>query len=54
MKKVLRIANNKDIKRAEESWKNGEYSKAQELYEKHISSLSKAQIKKLEYIRKNA
>ena len=43
-----------DIKRAEESWKNGEYSKAQELYEKHISSLSKAQIKKLEYIRKNA
>lgn len=42
-----------DIKRAEECWKNGEYSKAQELYEKHISSLSKAQIKKLEYIRKN-
>lgn len=42
-----------DIKRAEEHWKNGEYSKAQELYEKHISSLSKAQIKKLEYIRTN-
>lgn len=42
-----------DIKRAEECWKNGEYSKTQELYEKHISSLSKAQIKKLEYIRKN-
>lgn len=41
-----------DIKRAEECWKNGEYSKTQELYEKHISSLSKAQIKKLEYIRK--
>lgn len=41
-----------DIKRAEEFWKNGEYSKAQELYEKHICSLSKAQIKKLEYIRK--
>lgn len=42
-----------DIKRAEEYLKNGEYSKAQELYEKHISSLSKTQIKKLEYIRKN-
>ncbi len=42
-----------DIKKAEEFWKNGEYSKAQELYEKHISSLSKVQIKKLEYIRKN-
>lgn len=42
-----------DIKRAEECWKNGEYSKTQELYEKHISGLSKAQIKKLEYIRKN-
>ena len=42
-----------DIKKAEECWKNGEYSKAQELFEKHINSLSKAQIKKLEYIRKN-
>lgn len=42
-----------DIKRAEAYWKSREYSKAQELYEKHISSLSKAQIKKLEYIRKN-
>lgn len=41
-----------DIKRAEECWKNGDYSKAQELYEKHISSLSKVQIKELEYIRK--
>ena len=37
-----------DIKRAEEFWKNGEYSKTQALYEKHIGSLSKAQIKKLE------
>ena len=42
-----------DIKKAEECWKNGEYAKAQELFEKHINSLSKAQIKKLEYIRKN-
>ena len=38
-----------DIKKAEEWWRKGEYSKAQELYEKHINSLSKAQIKKLEY-----
>lgn len=43
-----------DIKKAEECWKNGEYAKAQELFEKHINSLSKAQIKKLEYIKKNA
>ena len=43
-----------DIKRAEEFWKNGEYSKTQELYEKHICSLSKAQIKKLEYIVNNS
>ncbi len=42
-----------DIKRAEEHWKRGEYSKAQELYEKHIIRLSEAQIKKLEYIKKN-
>ncbi len=42
-----------DIKRAEEYWRNREYSKAQELYEKHISRLSEAQTKKLEYIRKN-
>lgn len=41
-----------DIKRAEECWQNGEYAKAQELFEKHINSLSKAQIKKLEYIKK--
>lgn len=43
-----------DIKKAEECWKNGEYTKAQKLFEKHINSLSKAQIKKLEYIKKNA
>lgn len=43
-----------DIKKAEECWKNGEYLKAQKLFEKHISNLSKAQIKKLEYIKKNA
>lgn len=42
-----------DIKKAEECWKNREYAKAQELFEKHINSLSKAQIKKLEYIKKN-
>lgn len=42
-----------DIQRAEKYWENGEYSKSQELYEKHINSLSKVQIKKLEYIRKN-
>lgn len=30
----------------------GEYSKAQELYEKLLGSLSKAQKKRLEYIRK--
>lgn len=42
-----------EIKKAEECWKNGEYAKAQELFGKHLSSLSKAQIKKLEYIRKN-
>jgi len=41
-----------DIKRAEENFKNKEYSKARELYEKHISRLSEAQTKKLEYIRK--
>ncbi len=43
-----------DIKRAEEYWAKGEYCKAQELYEKHISSLSKVQMKKLEYLRKKA
>lgn len=43
-----------DIKKAEECWKNGEYTKAQELFEKHINSLSKVQSKKLEYIKKNA
>lgn len=42
-----------DIKRAEECWRNGEYAKAQKLFEKHISNLSKAQVKKLEYIKKN-
>ena len=42
-----------DITKAEEYWKKGEYLNAQELYEKHISRLSKAQIKRLEYIRKN-
>lgn len=42
-----------DIKKAEECWKNGEHSKAQELFEKHIGSLSKTQIKKLEFIKKN-
>lgn len=42
-----------DIKKAEEYWKNRKYSKAQELYQKHISRLSEAQTKKLEYIRKN-
>lgn len=41
-----------DIKRAEEYWKNRKYSKAQELYQKHISRLSEAQTKKLEYIKK--
>lgn len=40
-----------DMKKAEEYWKNGEHSKTQELLEKHINSLSKAQIKKLEYIK---
>jgi len=33
-----------DIKRAEEYWKNKEYFKAQELYEKHVNSLSNVQI----------
>ncbi|MCM1231902.1 MAG: hypothetical protein NC124_18215 [Clostridium sp.] len=42
-----------DIKKAEECWKNGEYDKARELFEKHINYLSKAQIKKLEYVKKN-
>ncbi len=42
-----------DIKKAEECWRNEEYTIAKELFEKHISNLSKAQIKKLEYIRKN-
>lgn len=41
-----------DIKKAEECWKSGEYDKAQELFEKHINSLSKTQVKKLEYIKK--
>lgn len=42
-----------DVQRAEKYWKNGEFSKSQELYEKHINNLSKVQKKKLEYIRKN-
>ncbi len=35
-------------KKAEECWKNGEYAITQALFKKHINSLSKAQIKKLE------
>lgn len=42
----------KDIKKAEDYWENKEYAKAKELFEKHISYLSKMQLKKLEYIRK--
>ena len=42
-----------DIKEAEECWNKGEYSRVRELYEKHIDNLSKAQIKKLQYIIKN-
>ena len=42
-----------DIKKAEEYWKNREYAKAQKLFEKHIGILSKAQLRKLEYIREN-
>ena len=40
-----------DLKKAEEYWKNKEYDKAKELYEKNIEKLSKLQLKKLEYIR---
>lgn len=40
-----------DVKKAEECWGKGEYDKAQELNEKHFSSLSKAQRKKLDYIK---
>lgn len=43
-----------DIKRAEEYWKNREYAEAQRLYEKHINSLSKAQMKKLEICKEKA
>lgn len=42
-----------DLKSAEKYLKEGEYIKARELYEKHINSLSKVQMKQLEYIRKN-
>lgn len=42
-----------DIKKAEEFWKKGDYSKTQQLYERHLGSLSKVQRKRLEYIRKN-
>lgn len=42
-----------DMNKAEEYWRNGEYSKAKELYENHEGGLSKLQTKRLEYIRKN-
>lgn len=37
---------------AEDYLGKGEYDKAQELYEKHVSNLSKTQRKKLKYIEK--
>lgn len=42
-----------DIKKAEDYWEKKEYAKAQPLFEKHISQLSKTQLKKLEYIKNN-
>ena len=42
-----------DMEEAEECWKKGDFSNAQKLYEKHISRLSKTQIKKLDYIIKH-
>lgn len=42
-----------DLKKAEDCWKNREYDKARELYEKNSHKLSKSQLTKLEYIRKH-
>lgn len=40
-----------DLKKAEEYWKNKEYDKAKNLFEKNIKGLSESQLKKLEYMR---
>lgn len=42
-----------DLKKAEDYWNKKKYIKAKELFEKHINCLSKVQLKKLEYIKKN-
>lgn len=42
-----------DLKRADSFWDKKEYNKAQELYEKHESSLTKSQQLKLKYIKKH-
>lgn len=41
-----------DLNKAEEYWIQGDYLNAKSMYEKHINDLSKAQIKKLDYIKK--
>lgn len=43
-----------DIKKAEYYWRNKEYTRAGELFEKHVGGLTKSQIKKLEYIKKHS
>lgn len=40
-----------DIRMAEEFWERKEYTKAQELFDKHKDFLTKSQFKKLEYIK---
>ena len=42
-----------EIRQAEECWKNGEYLKAKDLFERNYKNLTKSQKKKMEYIIKN-
>lgn len=42
-----------DLRKAENYWKQKEYAKARELFEKHLDQLSQRQLKQLEYIGKN-
>ena len=42
-----------DLKRAEQFWKQKEYGRAKELFEKHLNNLSKVEKKKLEYAKRH-
>lgn len=43
-----------DLKKAEDYWNKKKYKDAQEIFERHFNSLSKSQLKKLEYIKNHS